>query len=74
MSGIEIAMEVLLITCSDSRINQNLITQNQPSELFVLRNAGNIVAAHNTSSGGEAGTIEYAVSALGVEHILTTSK
>ena len=34
--------DALLITCSDSRINLNLITQTDPGELFILRNAGNI--------------------------------
>lgn len=33
----------LFITCSDSRINPNLLTQTAPGELFILRNAGNIV-------------------------------
>ena len=31
----------LFITCSDSRINPNLLTQTEPGELFILRNAGN---------------------------------
>jgi len=60
----------MMITCSDSRIDPNLITQTDLGELFVLRNAGNIVPAHSQESGGEAGTIEYAIQALGVEHII----
>ena len=35
--------EALFITCSYSRINPNLITHTDPGELFILRNAGNIV-------------------------------
>lgn len=62
--------EVLFITCSDSRINPHMLTQTEPGELFVLRNAGNIVPAHGTGSGGEQGSIEYAVSVLGVAHII----
>jgi Carbonic anhydrase len=32
--------DALLITCSDSRIVPNLITQTRPGEIFILRNAG----------------------------------
>ncbi|MCC6763943.1 MAG: carbonic anhydrase [Deltaproteobacteria bacterium] len=60
----------LLITCSDSRIVPSLIAQVGPGELFVCRNAGNIVPAHGESSGGVAATIEYAVQILGVLHII----
>lgn len=62
--------EALFITCSDSRISPTLLTQTQPGELFILRNAGNIVPPHRASNGGEAATIEYAVLALGVKDII----
>jgi carbonic anhydrase len=62
--------EALFITCSDSRINPNLITQTQPGDLFILRNAGNIVPPYGPESGGEAATIEFAVVGLGVKHIV----
>ena len=60
----------LFITCSDSRINPNLLTQTEPGELFIMRNAGNIVPPYGTVNGGEAATIEFAVSALGVKDIV----
>ena len=50
----------------DSRIDPNLLTQTEPGELFVIRNAGNIVPPYSSASGGEAATIEYAVNVLGV--------
>jgi hypothetical protein len=62
--------EALFITCSDSRINPNMITQTEPGDLFILRNAGNIVPPFGATNGGEAGTIEFAVSALGVRDII----
>lgn len=62
--------EALFITCSDSRISPSLITQTKPGDLFILRNAGNMVPAYGASAGGEAATIEYAVAALGVRDII----
>lgn len=62
--------ETLFITCSDSRIDPNLLTKSQPGELFILRNAGNIVPPHGAAMGGEAATIEFAVAGLGVKDII----
>ncbi|MBI5513130.1 MAG: carbonic anhydrase [Deltaproteobacteria bacterium] len=63
--------EALFITCSDSRINPNMLTQTEPGELFILRNAGNIVPAFGAlRGGGEEATIEYAVGVLGVRDII----
>ncbi|MFM2421431.1 MAG: hypothetical protein RL385_6154, partial [Pseudomonadota bacterium] len=62
--------EVLFITCSDSRINPNLLTQTEPGELFIMRNAGNIVPPHSHDPGGEAATVEYAIEALNVSDII----
>ena len=62
--------ETLFITCSDSRIDPNLLTQSRPGELFILRNAGNIVPSHSAAGGGEAATIEFAVAALGVKDVI----
>ena len=60
----------LFITCSDSRIDPSLLTQTEPGELFIMRNAGNIVPPHGTGNSGEAATIEYAVSVLKVKDIV----
>ena len=62
--------EVLFITCSDSRIDPNLITQTEPGDLFVVRNAGNIVPPHTAESDGIVASIEFAVVALDVKHIV----
>src|SRR5438034_382656 len=62
--------DALFITCSDSRINPNLITQTNPGDLFILRNAGNIIPPHGAANGGEGATIEFAVTALGVEDVI----
>jgi len=62
--------ETLFITCSDSRIDPNLITHTEPGDLFVVRNAGNIVPAYGTTVGGELATIEFALTGLEVRHIV----
>ena len=62
--------EALFITCSDSRINPNLITQTDPGDLFILRNAGNIVPPYGAGEGGESATIEFAVQGLNVTDII----
>jgi carbonic anhydrase len=60
----------LFITCSDSRIVPHRITGTDPGDLFVLRNAGNLVPPHGASSGGESATIEYALGVLGVGDVI----
>jgi len=62
--------EVLFITCADSRIDPNLVTQTEPGDLFICRNAGNIVPPHAKISGGVTASIEYAVAVLGVKDIV----
>lgn len=62
--------DILFITCSDSRIDPNLLTGSNPGDLFICRNAGNIVPPHSNETGGMTASIEYAVAMLGVRHII----
>lgn len=62
--------DALFITCSDSRISPELFTHTRPGDLFVLRNAGNLVPPFGSSNGGEAPTIEFAVAGLEVHDII----
>lgn len=48
----EQAPEALFITGSDSRIETAMITQTDPGESFICRNAGNIVSLHSNRTGG----------------------
>lgn len=61
--------QALLITCSDSRILPDQLMQADPGDLFVHRNAGNLVPSPETPSS-EAATIDYAVGTLGVTDII----
>ena len=61
----------LFITCADSRIVPDMLMQCEPGDLFICRNAGNIVPSYGGSAlGGVSATIEYAVVALNIEHIV----
>jgi carbonic anhydrase len=61
---------VLFITCSDSRLAPFLMTNSDLGDLFVIRNAGNIVPPFGAANGGEGAAIEYAIHALGIEQII----
>jgi carbonic anhydrase len=60
----------LFITCSDSRINPNLLTQTDPGELFILRNAGNILPPASANCSAEEATIEYAIVQLKIKDVI----
>lgn len=62
----------LFITCSDSRVLAELITQSKPGDLFVVKNVGNIVPPHSVTgtTNSTAAAIEFAVETLGVEDVV----
>ncbi|MBU1375546.1 MAG: carbonic anhydrase [Alphaproteobacteria bacterium] len=62
--------KALMISCADSRVVPELITQAAPGDLFVCRNAGNIVPPFSQANGGVSSAVEYAVMALGVRDIV----
>lgn len=60
----------LFITCADSRIDPELLTQSGPGDIFVTRNIGNLVPAYGQMLGGVSSVIEYAVQALEISQIV----
>ena len=64
------APESLFITCSDSRIVPDLILSAGPGDLFITRNAGNVVPVGGADVDGVTATIEYAVEVLKVKHAI----
>jgi carbonic anhydrase len=64
------APEWLFITCSDSRVLPDLILGTGPGDLFITRNAGNVVPILTRDVDGVTATIEYAVEVLRVKHAI----
>jgi carbonic anhydrase len=64
------APEWLFITCSDSRVVPDLILGTGPGDLFITRNAGNVVPITSGDVDGVTATIEYAVEVLHVKHAI----
>ena len=60
----------LVVACADSRIEPERITQSDPGELFVTRNIGNMVPTYGEMLGGVSAVLEYAVTALKVQHVV----
>src|SRR6187549_1511379 len=64
------APKALIISCADSRVVPEHIMQAAPGDLFVCRNAGNIVPPYAMQNGGVTSTVEYAVMVLGIRDII----
>ena len=64
------APQALFITCADSRIVPDMILGTGPGDLFISRNAGNVVPVTGNDVDGCTATIEYAVEVLKVKHAI----
>ncbi len=64
--------DVMVIACSDSRVNPSIIAKAKPGELFVLRNVANLVPPYEPDSHyhGTSAAVEFAVRDLGVGHVI----
>ncbi|MYL83398.1 carbonic anhydrase [Desulfovibrio aerotolerans] len=66
------APKVLVVACSDSRVDPAILTGCEPGDMFVIRNVANLVPPYEKTPGnhGVSAAVEYAVTVLNVEHII----
>jgi carbonic anhydrase len=64
--------KILIVGCSDSRVDPAIITKSRPGDLFVIRNVANLVPPYepDTKYHGVSSALEYAVRILQVDHII----
>ena len=62
----------LVIACSDSRVDPQMIFQTAPGEIFVVRNVANLVPPYgpDTAYHGTSAAVEFAVRTLEVQHVV----
>ena len=63
---------IMVIACSDSRVDPAIVTGAEPGDLFVVRNVANLVPPRQGDSHhhGTSAALEYAVRILGIAHII----
>ena len=64
--------KVMIIACSDSRVEPAQIFDTLPGEMFVVRNVANLVPPYEADGAthGSSAAIEFAVMVLEVEHVV----
>ena len=64
--------KVMVIACSDSRVDPAQIFDTSPGEIFVVRNVANLVPPFETTPGrhGVSAALEFAVTQLNVEDVV----
>jgi carbonic anhydrase len=64
--------KVMVLACSDSRVDPSIIFDAQPGQLFVVRNVANLAPPFETSAGyhGVSAALEFAVTQLEVQELL----
>jgi len=64
--------EIMVIACSDSRVDPALILQCNPGDLFVVRNVANIVPPYENDGAhhGVSAALEFGICYLQVKHLI----
>ncbi|MBY0291805.1 MAG: carbonic anhydrase [Alphaproteobacteria bacterium] len=64
--------KVLMIACSDSRVDPAIVMDCQPGDLFVIRNVANLVPPFedDQSYHGTSAALQFGICGLGIRHVI----
>jgi carbonic anhydrase len=64
--------EVMVVACSDSRVDPAILTRARPGDLFIVRNVAAIVPPYEPDGRhhGTSSALEFGIKGLGVRHIV----
>jgi len=64
--------KVLMVACSDSRVDPSIILDCQPGDLFMVRNVANLIPPYenNASYHGTSAALEFGIKQLNIRHII----
>lgn len=64
--------KILMVACSDSRVDPALVLNSQPGDLFMIRNVGNLIPPYEDDQAyhGTSAALEFGICILGIHHII----
>ena len=68
--------KVAVVACADSRVDPAIVLQVEPGDIFAIRNVANLVPPYEEDEDGDvsyhgtSAALEFAVTVLGVEHVV----
>ncbi len=64
--------KIMIIACSDSRVDPAMVFNCQPGQLFVVRNIANLIppCENNDTYHGTSAALEFGITFLEVDHVI----
>lgn len=64
--------KILMVACSDSRVDPALVLNSQPGDLFMIRNVANLIPPYEDDQAyhGTSAALEFGICTLGIHHII----
>lgn len=64
--------EVMVVACSDSRVDPALLLQSEPGDLFVVRNVANLIPPYEKDEAhhGTSAALEFGICYLNIKHLI----